>query len=245
MSPGAQMINGWLEDFPVVLAADGESVLVFSEWFQSENEAGEVEFDEDDRAVWEDKRHLRLYDNAKIHQHLQEAGEGTPGSRRIVRFLGANKAAYRLERLTPGPTLLADELDAGESDAFCALCQHWAMQYLSACRLIHPRGVVIASSPQHVIWLRSDYSLAVANFAAASCRELRIEALQQGGDEYHHLCPYGQPWDSWSGNDDLPVPVEACGQPRLDLFMWATWVHDLLTPGEEGFLGFWSPSIPT
>jgi hypothetical protein len=37
-----------------------------------------------------------------------------------------------------------------ESDAFLALCQRWAMQYLSACRFAHGAGVIIAASPDYI-----------------------------------------------------------------------------------------------
>jgi hypothetical protein len=224
-SPTAEIAEEWFEDYNVVPADDGESVLVFSEYYLDENDDGEVVFDEEERGIFEDEKHLRFYDIIKIHQRLHDRGSSEQRNSRIARFLGATAAAYRLEKPNPG-LFPATIPGVDESDAFLALCQRWAMQYLSACRFAHDAGVIIAASPDYISWLRPDFSLCVAGFVTASCRDLNIEAhWQPGGIDMHEICPYGIPDNSSCGP---PWTEKDCGQPKLDLFHWATWMYAIM-----------------
>lgn len=167
--------------------------------------------------------HLRLHGAIKIHQRLQEEDSvDLPGTRRIVRFLGATKATYRLKRLRPGPMHVcpSDELNADKSDIFLVFCQRWALQYFSACRPIHSKGVVIASPPEDVIWLRPEFSVVVARLITASCLDLCVEAWQQGGPTMLELYPYSQA-GAYSIREDELLSVEACGHFELDIVLWA------------------------
>jgi hypothetical protein len=226
-SPTAQIVEEWFEEYNIVPADDGESVLVFSEYYLEESDDGSVVFDEEERAIFEDERHLRFYDIIKIYQRLHDRGSSEQKNSRIARFLGATAAAYRLEKPSPG-LFPATIPGVDESDAFLALCQRWAMQYLSACRFAHDAGVIIAASPDYICWLRPDFSLCVAGFVTASCRDLNIDAhWQPGGIDMRDICPYG-----------IPDVGEQCGQPKLDLFHWATWMYSLMndwTPLSEHF----------
>jgi hypothetical protein len=214
-SPTAQVVEEWFEEYNVVSADDGDSVLVFSEYYLDENDDSEVVSDEEGRAIFEDERHLRFYDVIKIHQRLHERGSSEQRNSRNARFTGATAAAYRLEKPKPGlyPATIPV---VDESDAFLALCQRWAMQYLSACRFAHDAGVIIAASPDYISWLRPNFSLCVAGFVTASCRDLNIDAhWQPGGIDLRDICPYGTS-DAYSCNP--PLTEEQCGQPKLGLF---------------------------
>lgn len=226
LSPGSRFIDDWLEDFPVVPADDGTSVLVFSDYFLSEGSDGEVTYDDGVRAVFEDQRHLRLFDLIKIHQRLQEGNEES--SLRIVRFLGAMPSCYRLEKLSPEP-LPYYRPRVEQSDTVLALYQRWALQYLSACRFSHAKGIVMASPPDDVSWLRSDYSLAVANFATAACEDLNINHgwTEPGGHE--DICPYNP--------DITSLDNDRYGRPELDIFLWAAWIYELMS-GDSLYLHF-------
>lgn len=227
MTPDSAIADKWIEEYLVVPADDGKSVLVFSEYFVGEGRDGETEFDQEHRSVFESENHLRLADVARIHQRLLEgADDHEESSRRIVQYLGASPAGYRLERLSPGPFPQISP-NVEESDALLALYQRWAMQYLCACRYVHAKGVIIASPPHSVIWLRPDFSLAVARLVSASCQELAIESWRQPGEwGTPFICPYS-PDDVMSL--DLPLTEKDCGQPKLDLFQWATWIYQLMT----------------
>jgi hypothetical protein len=225
-SPTADRVEEWFEEYNVVPADDGESVLVFSEYYLDENDDGEVIFDEEERAIFEDEAHLRFYDVIKIHQRLHDHGSSEQKNSRIVRFLGATAAAYRLEKPNPG-RFPAEIPGVDESDAFLALCQRWAMQYLSACRFAHNAGVIIAASPDHISWLRSDFSLCVAGFVTASCKDLNVDAHWQSGG-IGEICPYGI---SDAYRPMPPSPEKHCGQPKLDLFHWATWMYAMMNKG--------------
>lgn len=231
MSPNARYVDEWYERFNVVPAADGDSVLVFSEYFEGVNDDGEVEYDEEQRAVFEDQTHLRWLEAVQIHQRLQEGDGEEKGRSRVVRFLGAEAGAYRLEK--PSPSIYPYTTpNVGESDEYLALCQRWAMQYLSACRFIHSKGVVVACPPDGVSWLRPNFSLTVANFAFASCRDLHIDAWWQLGEsEVDDLCPYGTP--CVYSMSDAPLTETQCGQPKLDIFMWANWMYEVMSDGKR------------
>lgn len=218
LSPESRFIADWLEDFPVVPADDGTSVLVFSDCFLSESSDGEVTYDEERREVFEDQRHLRLFDLMKIHQRLQEGNEEP--SLRIVRFAGATPSCYRLEKLSPGP-LPYYRSRVEQSDTVLALYQRWALQYLSACRFFHAKGVVMASPPDDVSWLRSDYSLAIANFATAACEDLDIGHGWTVPGGHEDICPYNP--DITYQDDD------SYGRPKLDIFLWAAWIYELMS----------------
>jgi hypothetical protein len=85
-SPTAQVVEEWFEEYNVVSADDGDSVLVFSEYYPDENDDGEVVSDEEGRAIFEDERHLRFYDVIKIHQRLHERGSSEQRNSRNARL---------------------------------------------------------------------------------------------------------------------------------------------------------------
>jgi len=216
-------VEEWFEWYNVVPADDGESVLVFSEYYLDENDDGEVTFDEEERGIFQDQMDMRFYEVIKIYQRLHERGSSEQKNSRIARFLGATAAAYRLEK--PNPGLFPVEIpDLDESDASLALCQRWGMQYLSACRFAHGAGVIIAASPDYISWLRPDFSLCVAGFVTASCGDLNIDAHWQAG-EIDDICPYGV--SDYYGSMP-PSTATYYGQPKLDLFHWATWMYGLM-----------------
>lgn len=202
-------------------ASNGTDALVFSDAFVAETEAGQVIYEEDGRLRAENHPARRLAHTIAIHKRLES---GETSCKRVVKFLGSTKSSYRIEY--PASSITWDRIPHADEkpDALLALHQGWALQYLSACRFVHSKGVVINAAPSSCIWLRPDLSLVVAAFIGASCRELDIPA----GDleEANALVsPFGP---SDIGQCDPPFGVDECGLPKTDLFDWACWVYTLM-----------------
>ena len=136
-------------------------MLVFADTFVAETSTGDVIYDaEDIRRVDEYDFPRRLAETISIHKRLEEGGERC---KRVVRYLGSTPSCYRIEN--PHPTksecmvprdILASHDDYWRYDALLALHQRWALQYLSACRHAHAKGIVIVSAPAECTWLRPD-----------------------------------------------------------------------------------------
>lgn len=210
------------DEFNVVPANDGTSVLVFSIYFKSESpETKRVVYSEEMNAdPSEPKDHpKRLRDTVRIYEHLLRDREPHP---RVVRFLGATPSGYRLERLSPGPAAVCTDV---KSDAVLALHQRWAMQVLSALQWGHERGVTLqwGAVQQDAFWLRSDFSVAIACLVTAGCLELQIPA------EHWSSNNFVSPWSKQtSGRSEPPYTWHDTGLPKGDLVDWATWVYGLM-----------------
>lgn len=208
--------------YVVVPSKDGTSVLVFSSYFMSEShqEKG-VTILYRDWEIWpdEDYHEERLDFANKMYQHLFRDRQPHP---RVVRYMGSTPSGYRLERLFPGAV---DFTRSSSSDAVLALQQRWAIQVLSALQWLHDRRVTLqdGSLQQEAMWLRPDYSIALAGFVTAGCFDLEIQAHSWGSCHFRNpWSPHGQqnpPLDSW----------EEIGVPKGDLSHWASWVYDLMT----------------
>jgi len=60
----------------------------------------------------------------------------------------------------------------------------------------------------------------------ASYRDLNIDShWQPGGLDIREICPYGTP-DAYNCNP--PLTEKQCGQRKLDLFHWATWMYSFM-----------------
>lgn len=218
---GSNFLDEWGNDWLVAPANNGMDALVFSNSFVAETEAGQVIYEEDGRLPAENHPARRLAHTIAIHERLES---GDTSCKRVVKFLGSTQSCYRIEYLSSSISLndipRADE----KSDALLAVHQRWALQYLSACRFIHGKGVVINAAPSTCIRLRPDLSLVVAAFVGASCRELDIPAgyLEEANGL---VSPFGP---SNIRQIDPPFGVDECGQPKTDLFDWACWVYALM-----------------
>ncbi|XP_014556235.1 hypothetical protein COCVIDRAFT_38105 [Bipolaris victoriae FI3] len=94
-----------------------------------------------------------------------------------------------VERLEPGPIewhslpaltvpLLQDLSENGR--LLLSLYYRWALQVLSALQFAHSRSVFIRNFCTELVWLRSDFSLAIAGFLAASAPQIEEENKQDG-----------------------------------------------------------------
>jgi len=228
VEPGGGFLADWHERWQIVLAENGRDALVFSDLFVTELDTGKVVYDETDRHAEEflDGPGQRLAETVRIHERLEDGGEKC---KRVVKFLGSSPSCYRIENLLPNGSCY-ETLGSGQVPGKnLALHQRWALHYLSACRYIHGKGIVINAPPGECIWLRSDLSLAVAGFVDASCPDLEIRVGS---------------WDDGLTGCSPFSPCEAgveshaykYGQPKTDLFNWACWVYELMTDGQNPFL---------
>jgi hypothetical protein len=204
---------------------------VFADTFVAETSTGDVIYDDEDaRRVDEYDFPRRLAETIPIHKRLEEGGERC---KRVMRCLGSTPSCYRIEN--PHPTnsecmtprdILARQDYYCRHDALLALHQRWALQYLSACRHAHAKGIVIASAPAECTWLRPDFSLVVVSLVAASCREIGVSA---GDWNRYHSYPDSPFGPGCSRSIGPPYGVDECGAPRTDLFYWVCWVYELVT----------------
>ncbi|KAK5675663.1 hypothetical protein LTS10_011763 [Elasticomyces elasticus] len=183
----SEMYDEWSERYFVVPAIDPSKVLVFCKWFEAENAyTGEVQYDEWMNCRGDDDEVERLESTNKIYQHMFDFPDAL-GHPRIVRYFGATPTGYLLERLHPGPAYPRDlvptkqEVLLGDgnasslsNDAILALHQRWALQVLNALSYIHNKGVILNGVIWDALWLREDFSIAVAGFVAASSKQLGI-----------------------------------------------------------------------
>ncbi|KAK3628928.1 hypothetical protein LTR56_009381 [Elasticomyces elasticus] len=217
----------WAEQVMVVPSNDGTSVLVHHGWLLAEDpDTHEIIYHEHASMMRPDETDwLKRIEGANtIYQHLFASQSSHP---RIVGYLGPTNTGYRLERLNPGP-IYDRELDVDSSDLALALYQCWGLQALSALKFIHSRGAVLNALASDSLWLREDFSIAVAGFMCAACAEIRVSA--QGSPTMNaesFACP-------WAASRTRSLAAEKyteaeTGQPKKDLFDWAVWVCENMT----------------
>jgi hypothetical protein len=220
--PDSGFLDNWREDWLVVPADNGRDALVFSTFFVAETSTGDVIYDEEDKRAEDLDFARRLADTIKIHERLES---GREHCERVVKFRGSSPAYYRIERPPLSINWWEVPKKIKNTDAVLALHQRWALQYLSACRHAHAKGIAINAPPGQIIWLRRDLSLVVVAFVAASCQELDVKA----GD-WEDRCTSCSPFGLGdSQNLDPPYGVSECGQRKTDLFNWACWVYETMT----------------
>jgi hypothetical protein len=229
VQPDSGFLDDWREDWYVVPADNGRDALVFSTLFVAETSTGDVIYDEESRRAEYLDSARRLTDTIKVHERL-ESGERC---KRVVEFRGSSPACYRIEKPRLSISWWEVPQKIKNNDAVLALHQRWALQYLSACRHVHAKGVVINAPPGECIWLRQDLSLVAVAFVAASCRELDVKAGHWEDD-----CTSYSPFRLGDSlKFEPPYGVSECGQRKTDLFNWACWVHQMMTTR-------WNPLVP-
>jgi hypothetical protein len=228
VEPGGRFLLEWHETWRIVLVGNGRDVLVFPVLFVTELETGEVIYDEEDRRAedWPGDPGKRMAPTIKIHERLEDGGER---SERVVKFLGSSPSCYRIENLLSNGSVEEVSSRSKQSDTALALHQRWALQYLSACRYIHDKGIVINAPPGECTFLRSDLSLVVAGFVDASCREFGI--LAGFWEKSGTVCSPFSPHDAPRGSD-----AYAYRNSKTDLFAWACWAYELMTDGRNPLL---------
>lgn len=231
LEPEAEFLDDFDETWNVAPANNGTDVVVFHQDFRAETHRDEAIFEEDYRRDVEGREpNAWLANIVAIHKRLDE--EGHPHNR-IVRFRGSTCSSYRLEHPRSG---IFNFIPSEEKhDAVLALHQRWALQYLSACRHIHAKGIALNGPPvSQTLWLRSDFSLVVAAFTGASCAALGIDfaywayggRLDSPFDPENVRRGTNEQEDGGGGGvGDLQV--------KADLFQWACWVYGLMTGCES------------
>jgi hypothetical protein len=228
LDKNAKFLDGWNEAWAVAPADNGVDVVIFNHDYRAETERGEVIYGDDFRRDEEDREPGPwLARIVAIHERLEQGAVEAP-CERVVRFRGSTPSTYRLER--PPSVIFQFIAPQEKHDTVLALHQRWALQYLAACRHIHAKSIVLnAPSVAESIWLRSDFSLVIAGFVAASCASLNIRAgYWMNGATLES--PFG-PADSSSL--EPPFGIAECGEARADLFNWACWIYELMTGCES------------
>jgi len=148
-----------------------------------------------------------------------------------------------IERLWPGPlrhltlpamTVPIPETPSRNDRVMLSLYYRWALQALSAISLFHSRSVFLRIFSSQLVWLRSDYSLALTGFISADVTGDKTD-YKEGG------------WvgDGWMLYDDSA----AYGSVKEDLFYWATFVWRLVTndftdQSPSDSMQHWEPVVP-
>jgi hypothetical protein len=92
-----------------------------------------------------------------------------------------------VERLEPGPwetvpvmTVPLPVKMSREDRIMLSLYYRWALQVLSALKFAHSRSVFFRNFCSRLVWLRSDFSLAITGFCCASAPEIEEEEKKEG-----------------------------------------------------------------
>lgn len=222
--PNARFLGGFEDAWNVAPASNGRDVVIFHRDFRAETDRGEVICEEDFRrdedgsgpGPW-------LANIIASHNRLDE--EGRPHNR-IARFRGSTPSSYHLERPPPGIFHFIPPRE--KHDTVLALHQRWALQYLSACQHIHSKGIILNGTVvQENLWLRDDFSLVIAGFAASSCAELGVKSGYWANSSALES-PF-QPDSVCSTNEQNgEIEPQERGNLKTDLFNWAYWVYSLM-----------------
>jgi hypothetical protein len=92
-----------------------------------------------------------------------------------------------VERLEPGPWETVPMMmvplpmkTSREDRIMLSLYYRWALQVLSALEFAHSRSVFFRNFCSRLVWLRSDFSLAITGFCCASAPEIEEEENKEG-----------------------------------------------------------------
>ncbi|KAH7093063.1 hypothetical protein FB567DRAFT_587509 [Paraphoma chrysanthemicola] len=203
----------------------------------------------------------------RLRKAYELLGDGHP---RIVRYIGPLESGNGVivERLEPGPidwysipaltVPLPQEMSRNDK-LLLFLYYRWALQVLSAFRFAHSRSVFIRNFCSQLVWLRSDFSLAITGFIAASAPEIEEESRRDGiasereslqdparpysisleefdrrvKEENYSPCPFSD--GEWiidgSASDDIYEGGNENGSVKEDLHYWAVFVKFLMNDG--------------
>lgn len=127
-----------------------------------------------------------------------------------------------VEKLSPGPfnmtlpvmAVPVSETPTRNDKLMLTLYYRWALQGLSALGFVHSHSVFLRTFSSQLIWLRSNYSLAITGFVGA-------EITRDNTD-------YGE--GGLAGDESMTYDETAMhGSVKEDLFFWATFVWRLMT----------------
>jgi hypothetical protein len=149
-----------------------------------------------------------------------------------------------VERLWPGPfdvklpvmTVPVPAKPDRNDKTMLSLYYRWALQGLSALSALHSHGIYLRTLSSQMMWLRSDYSLALTGFVGAEIADDETDYGENGG-----MC------------EELMMFNEEAlhGCVEEDIFYWATFVWRLMTndytddpPSAAGGTYCWEPCCP-
>jgi hypothetical protein len=147
-----------------------------------------------------------------------------------------------VERLWPGPfdlklpvmTVPVPAKPDRNDKTMLSLYYRWALQGLSALSALHSRGIYLRTFSSQMMWLRSDYSLALTGFVGAEIVDDETD-YGEGGIVREELMEF----------DDEAIH----GCVEEDIYYWATFVWRFMTndhtddPPSTG-TGCWEPCCP-
>jgi hypothetical protein len=90
---------------------------------------------------------------------------------------------------------------AREDRVMLSLYYRWAVHVLSAFSFMHSKSVYIKFFSAQLVWLRSDYSLAITGFISASAPEIEAELKRDAAQEVQTAKRENA--DFWAANPDL------------------------------------------
>ncbi|THY30375.1 hypothetical protein D6D01_03261 [Aureobasidium pullulans] len=217
LTPGlSEFKDDFNEEYYVLPANDGHTALLFPSTFLSEEADGTVSFGE--ARVDDDDPRERLDAVAQIYDILMQYDTFHP---HIVKYLDRTNPGYRLERLSHSSVGLDLPCPFSHpNDVVLALYQRWALQMLSALKYLHLKNIFLNNVGNN-LWLRADYSIAIANMTSAGCTEPLIPGRKSP--------PMGLE-STWAADADDP------GSVKNDLFDWASWMFALMTGNEDSLL---------
>jgi hypothetical protein len=147
-----------------------------------------------------------------------------------------------LERLWPGPFDLKLPVmtvpvpaNPGHNDKMMLSLYHrWAIQGLSALSALHSRGIYLRTFSSQMMWLRSDYSLALTGFLGAEIADDETD-YGEGGRVREEIMEFDE------------EAVHGCVEE--DIYYWATFVWRLMTndytdAAPSAGPGCWEPCCP-
>ncbi|KAH3973099.1 hypothetical protein HBH64_051450 [Parastagonospora nodorum] len=201
---------------------DGKHIIVCVEWFDDDN-----------------GRELNGWPAVKLRNAYERLGEE---HKRVVSYAETlADGNVVIERLWPGVfnfQLPAMEVPVPETQTsndrvMLSLYYRWALQGLSALNFAHSRSVFLRAFCAQMVWVRSDYSLALTGFIGADIVGDKTD-YREGGS----AC-----------DEDVELDDSAYGSVKDDLFRWATFVWRLMTndftersPSAQTYC--WGPCCP-
>ncbi|THW82730.1 hypothetical protein D6D15_10040 [Aureobasidium pullulans] len=216
MSGLSEFRDEFNEEYYILPANDGRTALLFPSTFLSEEADGTVIFGE--TRVDDDDPRERLDAVVQIYGILAEHDTFHP---RIVKYLGTTNSGYRLERLSHSSIGLDLQCPYyHHNDVVLALYQRCALQILSALDHLHQKNIFL-NNVGNKLWLREDYSIAIANMTSAGCTEPLIPGRKS---------PPMVLESPWAADADHP------GSVKNDLFDWASWTFALMTGNKDPLL---------
>ncbi|KAL3444546.1 hypothetical protein BJX65DRAFT_310736 [Aspergillus insuetus] len=167
-----------------------------------------------------------------VENPMETGGQVHP---RIVKYLGQLTPGYKLELFhKPGPLQslvlpalsvpISDDATGSKLPPVLLLYYRWALQTLSALQFLHSQSVYLRDFSHESIWIRADFSAAIASFIQATfpgAEPMGGEDFPRGNGGGIEFCEAEPEYDEEG--------FQAYGTPRSDICDWANVVWELMT----------------